>query len=171
MSPARAPRPRRPALVPVALALGSNLSDRRRHLESAIEALRASGLTDVRASRFIETEADPPGIGPAFLNAALIARTALAPRALLDVMLAIERTHGRERPYVNAPRTLDLDLILYGDLVLDEEGLTIPHPRFRERRFVLDPLVEIAADWKDPVSGYSVKDLHARLHPSSSGVC
>ena len=82
--------------------------------------------------------------------------TALSPRALLDALLAIERERGRERPYPNAPRTLDLDLILFGDAVIDEPGLVVPHPRFRERRFVLEPLAEIAPDLVDPVSGLTV---------------
>jgi 2-amino-4-hydroxy-6-hydroxymethyldihydropteridine diphosphokinase len=148
--------------VAVAIALGSNLSDRRRHLDSAIESLRGS-LADVRVSSFYETDADPPGGGPSYLNGAMIGATSLSPRALLDAMLAIERAHGRERPYPNAPRTLDLDLILFGDAVVEEPGLVVPHPRFRERRFVLEPLAEIAAEWKDPVSGLSIRQLLKRL--------
>jgi 2-amino-4-hydroxy-6-hydroxymethyldihydropteridine diphosphokinase len=76
---------------------------------------------------------------------------------------AIEAAAGRERPYVNAPRTLDIDLILFGDLVVETPELTIPHPRFRDRRFVLEPLAEIAADMVDPVSGFSVAGLLRRL--------
>jgi 2-amino-4-hydroxy-6-hydroxymethyldihydropteridine diphosphokinase len=75
-------------------------------------------------------------------------------------MLAIERRFGRQRPHPGAARTLDLDLILYGDDVIDEPpGLIVPHPRFRERRFVLEPLAEIAPDWRDPVSGRTVREL------------
>ena len=74
-------------------------------------------------------------------------------------MLAIEAAAGRERPFVNAPRTLDLDLILYGDFVIDEPGLQVPHPRFRDRLFVLAPLAEVAGDWIDPVSGLTVEQL------------
>ena len=81
-------------------------------------------------------------------------------RALLDTLLAIERDLGRERPFPGAPRTLDLDLILYGDAVIDEApSLIVPHPRFRERRFVLEPLAEIAPDWRDPVTGQTVEEL------------
>ena len=103
------------------------------------------------------------GAQPSYLNAAAVGETALSARALLHALLDTERQFGRERPYVNAPRTLDLDLILYGDGVISEPGLVVPHPRFRERRFVLEPLAEIAADWIDPVSLATVKELWAKL--------
>ena len=84
-------------------------------------------------------------------------------RDLLTRLLAIEEERGRERPYPNAPRSLDLDLILFGDATIDEPGLVVPHPRFRERRFVLEPLAEIASDMKDPVTGKTVSELLASL--------
>jgi 2-amino-4-hydroxy-6-hydroxymethyldihydropteridine diphosphokinase len=110
-------------------------------------------------------ETDPVGVGeqPQFLNAAAVGVTQLPPRALLERLLQIERDRGRERPFAGAPRTLDLDLILYGDEVIDEPGLRVPHPRFKQRRFVLRPLVEIAADWRDPETGCSVAALLERL--------
>ena len=80
-------------------------------------------------------------------------------RDLLTRLLAIEEERGRERPYPNAPRSLDLDLILFGDATIDEPGLIVPHPRFRERRFVLEPLAEIVPDMKDPVTGKTVAEL------------
>lgn len=150
------------AVTPVAIALGSNLGDREAHLQFAIARLR-NHLTDFRVSRFHETE--PVGVAaqPRFLNAAAIGNTTLSPGELLDLLLAIEAERGRERPHAGAPRTLDLDLILFADAVIEEPGLRVPHPRFRERAFVLAPLSEIAADWRDPVSGLTVAELSARL--------
>src|SRR5215471_10655700 len=104
-----------------AIALGSNLGDRAGHLEFAM--VRLAGILDsLRVSRWYETE--PVGIGrqPLFLNAAAVGETSLPARALLDALLAIERERGRERPFAGAPRTLDLDLALYGDQILDEPG-------------------------------------------------
>jgi len=143
----------------VAIALGSNVGDRRAHLDHAVAALRGL-LANVSASRYYDTV--PVGVsGPQamFLNAAVVGETALPPRALLEALLAIEQERGRERPYLNAPRTLDLDLILAGDAVLEEPGLVLPHPRFRERRFVLEPLAAVAPDLRDPVSGKTVAEL------------
>lgn len=85
--------------------------------------------------------------------------TSLGPHDLLATLLQLERRFGRERPYPGAARTLDLDLILYGDRVIEEEGLIVPHPRFRQRTFVLEPLAEVAPDWIDPVTGRSVREL------------
>jgi 2-amino-4-hydroxy-6-hydroxymethyldihydropteridine diphosphokinase len=143
----------------VAIALGSNVGDRRAHLDYAVASLRAL-LINVTVSRYYDTV--PVGVsGPQamFLNAAAVGETALAPRALLEALLAIELERGRERPYLNAPRTLDLDLILAGDAVVEEPGLVLPHPRFRERRFVLEPLAAVAPELRDPVSGRTVAEL------------
>lgn len=145
--------------TPVAIAIGSNLGDRAAHLAFALSSL-SSLLQDVRVSRPIETEPEGvPGPQPPFLNAAVVGTTLLSPRALLDALLAIEQRGGRERPYRYAARTLDLDLVLYGDRVVHEDGLEVPHPRFRERRFVLAPLAEIAGDWRDPVTGSTISAL------------
>ena len=87
----------------------------------------------------------------------------LSARGLLDALLAIERERGRDRPFAGAPRTLDLDLVLFGDQVVNEPGLIVPHPRFRERRFVLEPLAEIAPEMIDPVTGKTVRELLTAL--------
>jgi 2-amino-4-hydroxy-6-hydroxymethyldihydropteridine diphosphokinase len=145
--------------VRVAIALGSNLGDRRGHLEYAIDALQLD-LTDIVVSSFLET--DPVGVGPehgTYLNAAVVGQTQLPARMLMERLLEIEEERGRARPYPMAPRTLDADLILYGDEIIREDGLTVPHPRFRERDFVLAPLAEIAPDMLDPVTRRSIADL------------
>ena len=147
----------------VAIALGSNLGDREDYLRSALDALRSS-IDRLRVSTFHDTS--PVGVGPqpTFLNAAAVGETSISARALLDTLLAVERDLGRERPFPGAPRTLDLDLILYGDAIINEApSLIVPHPRFRERRFVLEPLAEIAPDWRDPITGQTVEELLRRL--------
>jgi 2-amino-4-hydroxy-6-hydroxymethyldihydropteridine diphosphokinase len=128
------------------LALGSNLGDRRSHLSAAIDQLAATpGITVAAVSSFHETApvGGPPGQG-AYLNAALRIGTALPPQELLARCLEIEQAQGRERIERWAARTLDLDLLLYGNRVIQEDGLIIPHPRLRERLFVLCPLSEVA---------------------------
>ena len=150
-------------MTAVAIALGSNLGDREQYLRNATAAI-GEYLADVRLSSFFETA--PVGVGeqPPFLNAALTARTTLPPAVVLERLLEIERRFKRERPYAGAPRTLDLDLILYGDRIVDDPpSLLVPHPRFRERLFVLDPLAEVAGEWIDPVTGKTVEALRRAL--------
>jgi 2-amino-4-hydroxy-6-hydroxymethyldihydropteridine diphosphokinase len=145
--------------IRTAVALGSNLGDRRAHLDFAVTRLRHL-LDDLIVSRYYDTA--PVGVSgpqPMYLNAAAVGMTRLTPRALLDGLLAIEQERGRERPFPNAPRSLDLDLILYGDVAIDSPGLVVPHPRFRGRRFVLEPLAEVAPDLRDPVSGRTIAEL------------
>lgn len=145
--------------VIAAISLGSNLGDRRGHLDFAFAELRVL-LSHPRISAYYETEpVDAPGVQSLFLNAAVVGETPLPARDLLTALRAIEDARHRQRPYPNAPRTLDLDLILLGDAIIDEPGLVVPHPRFRERRFVLEPLAEIAPDLVDPATGTSVADL------------
>jgi 2-amino-4-hydroxy-6-hydroxymethyldihydropteridine diphosphokinase len=146
-------------LVIAAVGLGSNLGDRASHLNYAITRLRTL-LDNLRASRFRDTvPVGAAGPQPLFLNAAVTGETAMPARDLLNALLNIEDERGRERPYPNAPRSLDLDLILFGDARIDEPGLIVPHPRFRERQFVLEPLAEIAPGMKDPVTGQTVSQL------------
>ena len=146
----------------VAVALGSNLGDRGLALDTAVSRLRHL-LPDIRVSSYHETEPVDVDPQPLFLNAAAVGSSAAEPAALLKAMLEIEASLGRERPSPGAPRTIHLDLILFGDVVMEEPGLVVPHPRFRERAFVLEPLAEIAPEWRDPVSGLTITELLRRL--------
>ena len=144
------------------VALGSNLGDRRSHLAYAVGRLRRT-LSDVVVSRFIETRPEHAVDAPLFLNAAVVGGTREAPDRLLAQLLSIERERGRVRSYPGAPRTLDLDLVLVGELAVESPSLTLPHPRFRSRGFVLEPLAEIAPDLIDPVTGKTVSQLLGML--------
>lgn len=153
-------------MVEIFIALGSNLGDRAAHLRAAIDGLARLG-SHVRVSPFYETE--PVGYldqGP-FLNGAMCMETILAPAELLRAMLAIEAGHGRVRDIKNGPRTLDLDLILYGDLVLETPELVVPHPRLQERAFVLVPLCDLAPERIHPLLGATMSELLARLGPQA----
>ena len=147
------------------VALGSNLGERESHVAAALVALtRHAEVSGLVGSSLWETApvGGPAGQG-AYLNAAARFETTLSPRVLLDLLLELERVHGRERSVPDAPRTLDLDLLLYGDRVIREEGLTVPHPRLHLRPFVLAPLREVAADLLHPELGVSVEGLAGRL--------
>ena len=148
------------------LALGANLGDRRDTLDEALRRLRERGIDVVSVSSFIET--DPVGGSPGqgrYLNGAACVRTGLAPRELLDLLLEIEGELGRVRQpgERNEPRTIDLDILFYGDRIIEEEGLCVPHPRLHRRVFVLEPLAQIAPEWVHPVLGKSVAELLAGL--------
>lgn len=154
----------------VAISLGSNLGDRRAHLDYAIDALRLD-LTDLSVSPYIETR--PVGVGPEhgpFLNAAVVGHTALPARLFLERLLEIEEERGRARPYPMAPRTLDLDLVLYGEEIINQDGLSVPHPRFRERAFVLGPLAALAPDMIDPVTKETIAELNTRVREYETGM-
>jgi 2-amino-4-hydroxy-6-hydroxymethyldihydropteridine diphosphokinase len=143
----------------VAIALGSNLGDREAHLAFGLSALPGF-ITNLRQSRWHDTA--PSGVPddqPRYLNGVVVGETELSARELLDRLLVIEEAAGRTRPSPMAPRTLDLDLILFGDKKIEEPGLTVPHPRFRERLFVLEPLAEVAPGWIDPATGKSISAL------------
>jgi 2-amino-4-hydroxy-6-hydroxymethyldihydropteridine diphosphokinase len=147
------------------IALGSNLGDRRAYLERAVEALGAlPGVTVLRRSSLYETApvGGPPGQGP-YLNAVAEVRTDLPAEALLRALLDIESQLGRVRQERDGPRTIDLDLLLYGDLVCAGDELTLPHPRLHERLFVLRPLAEIAPGVVHPVLRRTALDLLADL--------
>jgi 2-amino-4-hydroxy-6-hydroxymethyldihydropteridine diphosphokinase len=143
-----------------AIALGSNLGNRAAAITFASSQLSLL-LTGFSISEIVETW--PVGEGTdnqdLYLNAVAVGETDLSARQLLEALQAIEQAFGRERPYPNAPRTLDLDLVLLGGDIVLEEGLEVPHPRFRERFFVLGPLAEIAPDMVDPVTGLRVWEL------------
>jgi 2-amino-4-hydroxy-6-hydroxymethyldihydropteridine diphosphokinase len=150
----------------VAVALGSNLGDRHAHLAFA-RARLASLLNDARFSSLRETApVGVPDAQPAYLNGAAVGQTSRSASELLDALLAIEQERGRQRAFPNAARTLDLDLILFGDDIVDQPALQVPHPRFRERRFVLEPLAELAPSLRDPVTGLTIAELLSRLPPA-----
>ena len=136
------------------IGLGANLGDPVEQIGAALAAL--DGLPETRVVRRSSLYRSAP-VGhadqPDFINAVAEIETTLAPRVLLDALLAIEMGLGRRRSFANAPRTLDLDLLLYGDMVMDEPGLSVPHPRMHARAFVLAPLAEIAPDAAIPGVG------------------
>jgi 2-amino-4-hydroxy-6-hydroxymethyldihydropteridine diphosphokinase len=148
----------------VYIGLGSNLGDREATIREALRLLEAAGDVDVVAVSSLR-ETDPVGFleQPRFLNGAAALRTELGARELLERLLAVERRLGRERSGPRyGPRTIDLDLLLYGELVLDEPGLEVPHPRIAERRFVLEPLAELDPALDLPGRG-SIRELLARI--------
>lgn len=149
------------------LSLGSNIGDRRGHLKTACQELEALGVRVEEASPCYETE--PVGFKdqPWFLNQVVRVSTDLAPRELLQACLMTEQRHGRRRDVDQGPRTLDLDILLYDDLILQDSQIEIPHPRMASRRFVLEPLAALAANWRHPVLGVTFAALLARCPDAS----
>jgi 2-amino-4-hydroxy-6-hydroxymethyldihydropteridine diphosphokinase len=149
------------------VALGANLGDPADQVRSGFEALAMLPQTRLMAVSSLYRSA-PVGFldQPDFVNAVAHVETALSPRELLDALLGIERSFGRQREFANAPRTLDLDLLLYDELAVDEPGLTIPHPRMHERAFVVVPLAEIAPHANVPGRG-PVRDLASEVDAGS----
>ena len=148
----------------VVVAFGANLGDRHRTITEAAASI-ARVFDNFILSPIIETA--PVGRGlendPPYLNAVGVGESDRPVREIFEALRAIETGAGRTRPYLGAPRTLDLDLILAGDAVVNEVDLQVPHPRFRERLFVLDPLVEVAPELIDPVTGLTMRELRDRV--------
>jgi 2-amino-4-hydroxy-6-hydroxymethyldihydropteridine diphosphokinase len=153
----------------VYLSLGSNLGERAKNLQEAIAALRNAGVQVVRTSSLYETEPVDYLDQPWFLNCAVEAETELAAPELLRALRGIEAQMGSKKLIAKGPRLIDLDILLYGNEVIDTPELQVPHPRMHLRRFVLQPLVEIAPNVQHPVSHLSISDLRART-PDKSAV-
>lgn len=132
------------------MAFGANLGEAQATVFQAIQDVGALATTQLVKASSLYASAPHEATGPEFVNAVAMYDTDLPPLALLDALQNLEKTAGRERPYLNAPRTLDLDIIFYGDIALDSPRLTLPHPRWQERAFVLVPLAEISADKVSP---------------------
>jgi 2-amino-4-hydroxy-6-hydroxymethyldihydropteridine diphosphokinase len=149
--------------VPSAIALGSNLGNSQHILEDALKKLaQTPGITLQACSSWYQTEpVGPPQ--PDYLNGCALLEVQLTPQELLETLLGIEAQFGRVRQERNGPRTLDLDLLLFDNLILDTPTLKLPHPRMHERAFVLVPLAEIAPDWVEPVSGKAIAQLVQRV--------
>lgn len=141
------------------LGLGSNVGDRDEHLRFAVNALQDSDVRVWKSASLFWTEPRDMEDQPWFLNTVVEVRTLLEPEALIQVCLDVERKTGRVRSTPNGPRPLDIDILLYGNRIVESPGLTIPHPRYRQRRFVLAPLAELAPDLADPVSGLTMAQL------------
>jgi 2-amino-4-hydroxy-6-hydroxymethyldihydropteridine diphosphokinase len=144
------------------LSLGSNLGDRAANLKSAIDRLRDFGEV-VAVSSFYETEPVEVIAQPWFLNCVVKLDTEKTPEQLLAGILAIEQEMGRERKQKKGPRTIDLDILLFGNSIVELPGLTVPHPAMHERRFVLEPLAEIAPEVRHPVLKKSILELRETL--------
>lgn len=141
------------------LSLGSNLGDRRANLQRALEKLREKEVTIVGRSTFYQTEPLDLLEQPHFLNLVCEVQTTLQPERLLELCLQVETELGRRRELPRGPRTIDIDLLFYGNEVLQTSRLTLPHPRLYQRNFVLVPLQEMAPDFRDPASGKTVRQL------------
>ena len=145
------------------LSLGSNLGDRVHYLEEAIRLLQEDEVTVLRRSSLYETEPRDVPNQPWFLNLVIEVETALFPRRLLSRIKRVESRLGRKRITNKGPRTIDIDIVLFGRFVVDAPDLTIPHPRMGERRFVLEPLAELTPDLRHPVTHETMREMLARV--------
>jgi len=150
-------------LKTVYLSLGSNVGDRENNLREALERLEAERIHVLRRSSLYQTEPQNLRDQPWFLNAVVEAETELFPRQLLGCTQNIEREMGRRRGTPKGPRNIDIDILFYGRAVIDTLDLQTPHPRIAQRRFVLEPLAEIAPELRHPVSGKTARDMLATL--------
>jgi 2-amino-4-hydroxy-6-hydroxymethyldihydropteridine diphosphokinase len=152
-----------PTLQPVAIGLGANLGNSQATLEQALEVLNQGDGVEVLGRSSWYRSAPKGPVQPDYLNGCALLQVRLAPEDLLDRLLETENRFGRVRAERWGPRTLDLDLLLYGQLRLHTGRLQVPHPRLAERAFVLLPLLEIAPEWIDPISGHTVQELAGAL--------
>ena len=151
----------------VYLSLGSNIGDRAENLNAAIDRLRAVGEI-IQVSSFYETEPVEFAAQAWFLNCVIALDTEKTLQELLASILDIEQRMGRRRAQKKGPRVIDIDILLFGNLIVDEPGLTIPHPAMHERRFVLEPLAEIAPDVRHPVLQRTIQELRDALPPGQT---
>jgi 2-amino-4-hydroxy-6-hydroxymethyldihydropteridine diphosphokinase len=149
------------------LSLGSNVGDRSGNLNAAIDRLRALGEV-VAVSSFYETEPVEFAAQPWFLNCVVMLDTERTPKELLAGILDVERQLGRRRGQKKGPRTIDIDILLFDNLIIEDRGLTIPHPAMHERRFVLEPLAEIAPEVQHPVFKRTMRELRNVLSPGQA---
>jgi len=149
----------------IAIALGTNLGDREHHLEEAIAALKEDIFIEGTAKVSRTYESPPWGYAeqPEFLNLVVVGSSDWKPHALMNYFRDYETTMGRRRDIPNGPRVIDLDLIAYGNEMVKDAQVEVPHPRFRDRDFVLLPLCDVWADWKDPITGKNVLTLLGEL--------
>ena len=151
----------------VYLSLGSNIGDRAENLNAAIDRLRSVGEI-IQVSSFYETEPVEFAAQAWFLNCVIALDTEKTPQELLASILDIEQQMGRRRAQKKGPRVIDIDILLFGNLIVDEPGLTIPHPAMHERRFVLEPLAEIAPDVRHPALDRTIQELRDALPPGQT---